>query len=91
MYYLIIAPIVLILAAAALALPWFMVRQGLREQVQLCCACTAGLGLAAATGVFSYFDNAPLAMLYGAATLSSLLYALDCWLPLYLSRKSLDQ
>ncbi|STL59303.1 Uncharacterised protein [Escherichia coli] len=54
MNYLIIIPIVLILAAAALALPWFMVRQGYREQVQLGGACTTVLGLAASTGVFSY-------------------------------------
>nr|QZX60930.1 Cobalamin biosynthesis protein CbiX [Enterobacter cloacae subsp. cloacae] len=31
MNYLIIIPIAFILAAAALALPWFMVRQGYRE------------------------------------------------------------
>ncbi|HGO4743383.1 TPA: hypothetical protein MCU40_004704 [Klebsiella pneumoniae] len=44
MNYLIIIPIALILAAAALALPWFMVRQGYREQVQLGGACTTVLG-----------------------------------------------
>lgn len=45
MNYLIIIPIAFILAAAALALPWFMVRQGYREQVQLGGACTTVLGL----------------------------------------------
>ncbi|WP_245397137.1 hypothetical protein [Escherichia coli] len=54
MNYLLIIPIAFILAAAALALPWFMVRQGYREQVQLGGACTTVLGLAASTGVFSY-------------------------------------
>ncbi|AKL44492.1 cobalamin biosynthesis protein CbiX [Salmonella enterica] len=88
MNYLIIIPIAFILAAAALALPWFMVRQGYREQVQLGGACTTVLGLAASTGVFSYADNMPLALLYGSASVVSFLYALDCFLPLYLSRKS---
>ena len=84
MNYLIIIPIAFILAAAALALPWFMVRQGYREQVQLGGACTTVLGLAASTGVFSYADNMPLALLYGSASVVSFLYALDCFLPLYL-------
>lgn len=74
MNYLIIIPIALILAAAALALPWFMVRQGYREQVQLGGACTTVLGLAASTGVFSYADNMPLALLYGSASVVSFLY-----------------
>ena len=88
MNYLIIIPIVLILAAAALALPWFMVRQGYREQVQLGGACTTVLGLAASTGVFSYADNMPLALLYGSASDVSNLFVLACFLPLYLSCKS---
>ncbi|HCB1508886.1 TPA: cobalamin biosynthesis protein CbiX, partial [Citrobacter freundii] len=49
---------------------------------------TTVLGLAASTGVFSYADNMPLALLYGSASVVSFLYALDCFLPLYLSRKS---
>lgn len=73
--------------ALPLALPRFMVRAGMREIVQLSCACAAVLGLCAATGIFSYADNGPLALLYGCAALACFLYAIDCALPLYMTRK----
>ncbi|MGT1687452.1 cobalamin biosynthesis protein CbiX [Salmonella enterica subsp. enterica serovar Typhi] len=66
-HYLVFVPLALIISAAALALPWFIVR--------------------AATGVFSYFDNKPLAFLYGCGALACFLYAVDCAIPLYMTRK----
>ncbi|WP_346843128.1 cobalamin biosynthesis protein CbiX [Escherichia coli] len=68
-------------------LPWFIVRAGYRDLVQITCACVSILGLCAATGVFSYFDNKPLAFLYGCGALACFLYAVDCAIPLYMTRK----
>lgn len=86
-YLFVLIPLALFASAAALALPWFIVRAGMREIVQLSCACAAVLGLCAATGIFSYADNGPLALLYGCAALACFLYAIDCALPLYMTRK----
>ncbi|WP_139166191.1 cobalamin biosynthesis protein CbiX [Klebsiella pneumoniae] len=60
---------------------------GYRDLVQITCACVSILGLCAATGVFSYFDNKPLAFLYGCGALACFLYAVDCAIPLYMTRK----
>lgn len=76
-HYLVFVPLALIISAAALALPWFIVRAGYRDLVQITCACVSVLGLCAATGVFSYFDNKPLAFLYGCGALACFLYAVD--------------
>ncbi|WP_275257788.1 protein CcgC [Citrobacter farmeri] len=86
-HYLVFVPLALIIRAAALALPWFIVRAGYRDLVQITCACVSVLGLCAATGVFSYFDNKPLAFLYGCGALACFLYAVDCAIPLYMTRK----
>ncbi|HAD0669996.1 TPA_asm: cobalamin biosynthesis protein CbiX [Salmonella enterica subsp. enterica serovar Typhimurium] len=96
-HYLVFVPLALIFSAAALALPWFIVRAGYRDLVQITCACVSVLGLCAATGVFSYFDNKPLAFLYGCGALACFLYgcgalacflyAVDCAIPLYMTRK----
>ena len=86
-YLFVLIPISLLFSAAALALPWLMVRQGYREIVQVCCACTTLLGACAATGIFTANDNAPMALLYGSGSLLSFLYALDCAAPLYMTRK----
>jgi len=91
MSYIVLLPLVFLGASAALALPWFMVREGYREQVQITCACAVVIGLCAACGVFSYFDNTPLAILYGSATLFAFVYALDCALPLILSSKAMSK
>ena len=49
-HYLVFVPLALIFSAAALALPWFIVRAGYRDLVQITCACVSVLGLCAATG-----------------------------------------
>lgn len=49
-HYLVFVPLALIISAAALALPWFIVRAGYRDLVQITCACVSVLGLCAATG-----------------------------------------
>lgn len=84
MNYLIIIPIVIVFASAALALPWVMVRQGYREQAQVSGACTTVLGLAVSTGIFNYADN--VALVYASTAAVSFLYALDCFLPLFVFR-----
>ncbi|WP_426575617.1 cobalamin biosynthesis protein CbiX (plasmid) [Xenorhabdus stockiae] len=84
MYFLII-PIVLILSAAALALPWFMIRQGYRELVQVGVACTTVLGFAALTGIFNYADHTQMMIYFAALSSFMFLFAIDCALPLFLS------
>ncbi|MGE9324129.1 protein CcgC, partial [Escherichia coli] len=37
-HYLVFVPLALIISAAALALPWFIVRAGYRDLVQITCA-----------------------------------------------------
>ena len=89
--YLILAPIIIIFGAAALALPWFIVRAGYREVVQTACACVSVLALCATTGVFSYINDTPMAILYGSGAFACFLFTLDCALPLYLTRKKADK
>ncbi len=59
-YLFVLIPLALFASAASLALPWFMVRAGMREIVQLSCVCAAVLGQCAGTGIFSYADIGPL-------------------------------
>ncbi|SYX54261.1 Uncharacterised protein (plasmid) [Citrobacter freundii] len=40
-HYLRFVPLALIFSAAALALPWFIVRAGYRDLVQITCACVS--------------------------------------------------
>lgn len=40
-HYLVFVPLALIFSAAALALPWFIVRAGYRDLVQITCACVS--------------------------------------------------
>ncbi len=70
-HYLVFVPLALIISArCACPAPRFIVRAGYRDLVQITCACVSVLGLCAATGVFSYFDNKPLAFLYGCGALA---------------------
>ena len=72
----------------AFALPWLLVREGQKEVVGVACFCSAIAGLAALyalNGKSASYE--PLMWLFAVCSALGLLYALNCGLPLWLSRK----
>ncbi|EPN9162968.1 cobalamin biosynthesis protein CbiX [Escherichia coli] len=79
----------IIALVGAFILPWLLVREGQKEIVGLVCFCSAIAGLAALYGLNGESATyGPLMWLFAACTAFGLLYALNCGLPLWLTRKS---
>lgn len=69
----------------AFFLPWLLVRAGQKEVVGVACFCSGVAGLAALSSITG--ADGPLLWLFAACASFGVLYALNCGLPLWLTRK----
>jgi hypothetical protein len=78
-------------ALSGLVLPWLMVRQGYREIVGMFCFITSVLSLALIAGVVGQAADLSVMVMFAGCAVYAVLMAINCALPLWLTRKSVKR